>query len=378
MEQKKYMDIERLKDKYVDGFQKGDYIVVQEKIDGANFSIRYDDETDTIRSFSRKKILDLGNNLRGAWEWSQKLDKELVKEVLGTNLVLFGEWLVSHTIAYPDDRYQNAYFYDVWDTESERYLDQDKVEDIVKQLNLIYVPVFYKGTFESWDHLKQFVGRTDLGGENGEGIVVKNMTRLNDPNTRLPFYTKIVADKFAEKKSVKKFDEGKLERRAKLQAVVESVVTEGRVTKLVHKMVDEGIIPEDWDEYDMGTIAKNIGKEVYYDCVKEEPEIVEQVGELFGKLASGTAMKIVKSMLAAQTIESRFNGGVNLNKIEITNDDVLKQILLNQREILDALSKLITPICKGSRLDSNGETLCNISLVDRYHETDRLLNLYDV
>lgn len=33
MEQKKYMDIERLKDKYVDGFQKGDYIVVQEKID---------------------------------------------------------------------------------------------------------------------------------------------------------------------------------------------------------------------------------------------------------------------------------------------------------------------------------------------------------
>ena len=117
------MDIERLKETYVDGFQKGDYIVVQEKIDGANFSIRYDEETDSIRAFSRKKILDLGNNLRGAWEWSQKLNKELVKEVLGTNLVLFGEWLCSHTIVYPDNRYQNAYFYDVWDTESERYLE---------------------------------------------------------------------------------------------------------------------------------------------------------------------------------------------------------------------------------------------------------------
>ena len=80
------MDIERLKDKYVDGFQKGDYIVVQEKIDGANFSIRYDEETDSIRAFSRKKILDLGNNLRGACEWSQKLDKELVKKVLGTQM----------------------------------------------------------------------------------------------------------------------------------------------------------------------------------------------------------------------------------------------------------------------------------------------------
>lgn len=299
MEQKKYMDIERLKDKYVDGFQIGDHIVVQEKIDGANFSIRYDEETDTIKAFSRKRVLDFGNNLRGAWEWSQKLNKELVKEVLGTNLILFAEWLVSHTIVYPKDKYQNAYCYDVYDTETERYLEQDKVKDIVNHLGLTYVPVFYDGEFQSWEHLKQFVGKTDLGGESGEGIVVKNMTRLNDPNTRLPFYTKIVGDKFAEKKSVRKFDGEKVEKRAKLQAIVETVVTDARVTKLIHKMVDEGIIPEDWDEHDMAVIARNIGKEVYYDCVKEEPETVEQVGELFGKLASGTAMKIVRGMLTA-------------------------------------------------------------------------------
>ena len=67
MEQKKYMDIERLKDKYVDGFQPGDNIVVQEKIDGANFSIKYDEETDSVIAFSRKRTLELGNNLRGAW-----------------------------------------------------------------------------------------------------------------------------------------------------------------------------------------------------------------------------------------------------------------------------------------------------------------------
>lgn len=47
MEQKKYIDIECLKDKYIDAFQKGDYIVLQEKIDGANFSIRYDEERRT-------------------------------------------------------------------------------------------------------------------------------------------------------------------------------------------------------------------------------------------------------------------------------------------------------------------------------------------
>lgn len=299
MEQKKYMDIERLKDKYIDGFQKGDDIVVQEKIDGANFSIRYDIETDSIMAFSRKRVLDWNNNLRGAWEWSQKLDKELIKKVLGTNLIAFAEWLVPHTIVYPEDKCQNAYFYDVYDVELEKYLEQDKVEDIIRQLNLIYVPVFYKGEFESWNHLKQFVGRTDLGGESGEGIVIKNMTRLNDPNTRLPFYTKIVTDNFVEKKHVKKFDETKLEKRERLQTIVESVITEARVTKLLHKMVDDGIIPEDWDEHNMGTIAKNIGKEIYYDCLKEEREIVEKVGDSFGKLASHTTMKIVRSMLSA-------------------------------------------------------------------------------
>ena len=212
-------------------------------------------------------------------------------------MILFGEWLVSHTVVYPDDKYKNAYFYDLYNLEEQRYLNQDEVESIIHQLGLIYVPVFYKGEFQSWDHLKQFVGRTNLGGEYGEGIVIKNMTRLNDPNTRLPFYTKIVCDNFAEKKSVKKFDEEKLEKRAKLQDLVESIVTEGRVHKLVNKMVDDGIIPENWDEHNMSTIAKNIGKDVYYDCVKEEKDIVDQVGETFGKLANGAAMKIVRKML---------------------------------------------------------------------------------
>lgn len=62
------------------------------------------------------------------------------------------------------------------------------------------------------------------------------------------------------------------------------------------------------------------------------------------------------------------------------NDDialglVLRQILLNQREILNGLSKLLTPNCKGSINDANGETRCNVALINRYHETEQLLGL---
>ena len=304
MQMKKFMDIERLKPAFLPGFEIGDHIIIQEKIDGANFSIRYDAEHDVIGAFSRKRELDFGNNLRGAWQWAQELNKELVRSVLGTDLILFGEWLVRHTVPYPEEKYNQAYFYDIYDAGSQSYLPQDLVKQYVDQLALNYVPVFYDGEFTSWDDVKQYVGKTEMGGEYGEGVVVKNQSKLNNPNTRLPFYTKIVAEKFCETKGQKHnkpADMEKIAERERLQELTETVVTEARVRKLLHKLVDSGLIPEEWDEHNMATIAKNIGRETFYDCQKEEPDIVEQVGSMFGKLASSTAMKIVRSILAERT-----------------------------------------------------------------------------
>lgn len=68
MTHKKFMDIERIKENNVEGFEKGDHICIQEKLDGANAAVRYDLETDTIIAQSRKNILGLKNNLRGFWE----------------------------------------------------------------------------------------------------------------------------------------------------------------------------------------------------------------------------------------------------------------------------------------------------------------------
>lgn len=298
---KKYMDIERLKTQYVDGFEVGDLIYIQEKIDGANFSIKYDEESDSIKAFSRRRELDFNETLRGAWNFAQSLDKELLKETLGNNLILFGEWLVKHTVSYPDDKYQKAYFYDVYDEVKEKYLSQEETSKIIEKLGVDYVPIFYVGQFESWDLINSYVGKTQMGGEYGEGIVVKNMTKLNNPNTRLPFYTKIVCEEFCETKAhkgaSKTTDFDALEERNSLNELVESIVTMARITKLINKFVDEGIISEDWDEKDMSTIAKNLGRRVYEDCVKEESETVEVVGQLFGKFASSIAMKYVKEIL---------------------------------------------------------------------------------
>lgn len=302
MKQKKYMDIPVWTEENSKGFQKGDKIVVQEKIDGANFSMRYNEEKDRIVSFGREDRLSLGNSMRGAWEWSQRQDKDAIKRVLDSTLVLFGEWLCPHTVLYPEDKYQAAYFYDVWDLEERKYLAQDKVEAIVKQLGFRYVPVLYQGEFESWEQVKELVGTTALGGTQGEGIVVKNMTALNNPEGRFPFYLKIVGEKFRETKAVKGLvkllDSEEAERKEKLRAALDSVVTEARVRKLVHKMVDKGTIPENWGKNDLGTISKKLGAVLYEDCLKEEPATVELVGEeVFRKMCTVPAMPMVRAML---------------------------------------------------------------------------------
>ena len=83
LKHKHYMDIEVLKPEMKDMFHEGDKIIIQEKIDGSNVSFQYDSETDSIPCFSRNQILSAENTLRGYYEWVQKLDKELVKLVLG-------------------------------------------------------------------------------------------------------------------------------------------------------------------------------------------------------------------------------------------------------------------------------------------------------
>ena len=300
MEQKQYLNIFRLRDDDLPDFHVGDHIIVEEKIDGANFSFRYDAEKDQICSFSRRVELHPKNTLFGAWEWSQKLDKKKIAEVLGNNLIMFAEWLAPHTVKYPDKKYFNAYCFDIMNAETEQYLPQEQVNKVVQDLGLSYVPVFYDGPFTSWEALASLVGRTELGGEYGEGIVIKNMTRLNDPDENFQFYVKIVGEAFKEKKAIGGWGMKMLDRKHEKsveQELTESVVTTARVRKLILKMVDEQELSINWKELDPRTIMRKLSNAVYYDCVKEEPDTVEQVGKEFGKYAAITARSELNELM---------------------------------------------------------------------------------
>lgn len=296
---KKYMEIQNLNPEIGDMFEPGDQIIIQEKIDGSNASFQYDRETDSVICFSRNQILSPELHLRGFYEWVQKLDKERVHAVLGDNLRMFGEWLVRHTVPYPKDCYETLYCFDVFDMEQHCYLPQDQVKALAEQLGLRYVPVFYEGPFTSWEDYQPLVGKTELGGEIGEGIIIKNLSTLSGNLA----YTKIVHENFSEnkktwkKKQRRKPSPEELQEHERLLELAKTVVTRQRVQKMLYKLVDEGVISENFSRQDIPAIFQHLPSAIYYDCLKEEPEVVNRI-EKFSKLSSEISRSLVKEIIA--------------------------------------------------------------------------------
>lgn len=331
MKHKSFIDIEHANADNIGEFKPGDEIIIQEKIDGTNAAIRFDRETKSVVAQSRKNILNCDDNLRGFFEWAQRLDAAAIEAALGDTYILFGEWLVPHTVIYPEERYDQFYAYDIYSLTGNTYLPQHIVRATAQELGINYAPVFYEGEFTSWDDCKQYVGRTGLGGEYGEGIVVKNQTLvtiatmrayhcvpsyrdlfnddwMNGRNRgyipREPFYLKIVGEKFKETKPIKKKKQLSPEDQAAYDEAVaktESIVTPARTEKILHKLVDEGILPEKWQAKDLKTVAQNLPKRMFEDCLKEEKALATSIPQ-FSKLCNKVCMQHARDILNKRTI----------------------------------------------------------------------------
>ena len=306
---KKYLDIERCKQKYAETFNVGEDIVIQEKIDGSNASIRYDEESGTLKAFSRRLELSADNTLNGFWDYVQTLNLDTFKEILGSRYIVFGEWMgAKHAIKYPENVYGKFWMFDVWDTQTEQYLPYEETRSFYDKLiacgnednKFNFVPVFYIGKFESWEKTSELVGRTEVGAEpTGEGIVIKRQNCLDSKSSRLPFYVKIVSEQFSEVHKSKKqraIDPEAIAKKEANLALAATIVTPQRVQKMIYKFIEDGLLPQDWDEHNLKDISRILPNAIYKDCVKEENETVQQV-EDFGKVAAKLSMSIVRDLI---------------------------------------------------------------------------------
>ena len=287
-----FMNIPSYEDKMFRMFSKGDDIVIQEKIDGSNTHINV--TGDGYTCYSNNYILNENNHLQGFWYWCRDHYVQVPQQYHG--LDIYGEWLVPHHCEYPAERYGVFYVFDVM--EHGNYWPQSSVEQLAKDCGFTYVPVFYHGEFQSWKHLMSYVGKTDLGGNKGEGIVVKNQSLLNSKKGQ--FYMKIVDVEFQEtnrsRRVVKTVNMNRVLEMEEILMLTESIVTGPRVRKIILKQVEDGLLPAEWNVLDEQEILKVIKVEVITDCMKEEKEIVDKIGKNFGRYCIDRCLVLIKEL----------------------------------------------------------------------------------
>lgn len=268
-----------------------DYIFIEEKVDGSNASIYF--ENDELHVCSRKFELDNENNLFGCYEWVMSLGRNKLFSVLGNRYVLYFEWLSEgKSVKYDDSAYNKGYVFAVKDVESDSYISQESVYDISNKLQLETVPVLYTGMFTSWKDMLKFVGESRLGATVGEGIVVKsNCDKNHITNSRGQKMLKIVRPEFLENTGVLNGgnDYNEINKSVELYDLVLSIVTKARVIKMLYNLAEEGIVStmdfNNWSEKDINKAKGKLTGILYADCLKEEPDIVKLVGKPFGALA---------------------------------------------------------------------------------------------
>lgn len=267
MEQKKYHKIIRYGHKSTqDVLNKGDYIIIQEKIDGANASFAV--INGELKCWSRNRELNESNTLEGFYEWVQQ---NVQVQKLLEGVVYFGEWTAQHKVSY--EGYMKQFFlYDIYNLHLEEYVSFSMVRDEAKRLGLQLIPVFFEGEFESFEQLMSYVGRTDLGGKlkgkpTGEGIVVKNVNYRDEFGKQV--FVKLVIDGFREIQRQKQTKDSK-KAFSEAESKVRECVTLPRVEKQVFKLIDNGLLDREYGIEDMGFLLKHTSPMVAEDILKEE------------------------------------------------------------------------------------------------------------
>lgn len=316
--QKKFIDIEHIREddivlgqkedgtdivrsKNTGAFEPGDIIQITTKIDGANASIAWDETTGKLEIFSRTNLLDSPGSLRGFYDYIKTEVEPKTDWSIYKDFVFFGEWCVGHTCKYDPSWYNKWRVYDIWCKSAGCYVSQERVKATCKHLGLEYIEELYFGPFISWDHCRSFLSKSTAYGNEQEGIVIKNQSKLKNENNRAPAYLKIVDEKFKESmhstKEKNPVDPAVEAAKAEAAKLASTIVTEARVRKLILKLVDEGKLPAELKPKDMGTVMKLLPRLVFEDVCSEELETVQLLGEYAGKCIAAEAAKHARKIV---------------------------------------------------------------------------------
>ena len=182
----KYQHVERLdKDNVeVEGLLDGP-VYVQPKIDGTNTSVWK--EEDGLHFGKRSQAMGEGDDNRGVKAKYQNDQRYIDFFNEHPDVILYGEWLVKHTISsYLADAWNKLYIFDVCKEDADgniiEWIPYEEYSAWLSAYGIEYVPVIAYLTKPTMEGLKDYVENNHYllpEGQVGEGIVVKRYDYIN-------------------------------------------------------------------------------------------------------------------------------------------------------------------------------------------------------
>lgn len=261
--------------------EKGEKIVIQEKLDGSNTAIYNDNGK--IRYFSRSQELTGEDGLGGFVKYINSRENKIL-ENLPNGYVLYGEWLGQGKINYnslaKQGKIEPYYAFDLVKEIINKPTDDEdftrifasieEMKEIANKIGLKTVPELDVINFTKYEELKQkYVDNQKSALEGAtecirEGIVIKTL----DGEKRI----KIVGDKFQEVKSIKN-----TETKSPF-AFLDKYITPMRICKFLTTIGIENPTKEDYREIfkRLDIIAEDIIVEEKEQILKDTSRIIKK------------------------------------------------------------------------------------------------------
>lgn len=243
-------------------------VLVEEKIDGSQFSFGLLDGTLQCRSKGVQQNIDAPDKM---FEPAISYVKHLAASgLLKEGWIYRTEFLSKpkhNALEYSRIPRNGLILFDV-NPALESYIDYDGKRSIASEFGIEVVPLVHSGMISDFSQLAGFLNREScLGGPKIEGIVVKNYSRFT--TDKKVMMGKYVSESFKE---VLEMEWGRANPSSGdiLQTIISAYKTPARWNKSVQHLRDAGTLSH--EPKDIGSLIK----EVRADVIKEEEDAIKQ------------------------------------------------------------------------------------------------------
>ena len=244
-----------------------DILVVEEKVDGGNFSFFINNKTNDIFECSKNRNLITDNDEKTFIKQRIWLREKLKGKKLNLDYIYFCEIMAQHTIKYTE--IPDVIGFDIRPKHCANaegcgmFLSREARENEFDRLGIENVPLIWKGTVREFKKkdINEFIPKSKYYDGLVEGIVIKNQSRkANNGNHQI--YGKFVREEFKE---VNKAVFGSIkDKNSDTSKIVQEFITDARIKKIINKLINEENMKLEM------SLMKFVPTAVIKDVLKEE------------------------------------------------------------------------------------------------------------